>query len=475
MATINEIMPSNGEYSYKMMNFESSLASSYRKANGVYYTDLLLSERMLDDLNIRNDSTILDPCCGAGSFIFSAKKKGINNIYGIDLDKNAVSFCLNHIPDISCIQFDSLGNNGKTILNKLQIQEKVDYIIGNPPYSPIDKSTTFTTKDIVFNKKVAESGNNLFVAALIRALEMVKPNGIISYIIPKNFLHISSYGKLRKDLLKQHTIISIVDIGAYFKNVRGEQIILTIQNCLPKDNNNIIIKKLVNTEFVAQTQVPQKYFSNEIILFNSDEDFSIYNKLNSTYQKLTDICLGYIGRGKSKNLNAITGKEIRKFGLKNTTSNLDGNQIFIQNIYSTESGIIAAFAGNLSAGETVTVLTDGNKEMCKFILGILHSRLCNFFLYHYCYNYSKLTMHTDPKYLKKIPLPDTESPLFNKIVQCVEKIEMDEYMSKSWFDNVEVLNKLIYKIYKIKRNESQYIDKEMRFVQSNKWQNNGIF
>jgi RNA processing factor Prp31 len=84
-------------------------------------------------------------------------------------------------------------------------------------------------------------------------------------------------------------------------------------------------------------------------------------------------------------------------------------------------------------------------------------------------------MHTDPKYLKKIPLPDTESPLFNKIVQCVEKIEMDEYMSKSWFDNVEVLNKLIYKIYKIKRNESQYIDKEMRFVQSNKWQNNGIF
>ena len=48
-------------------------------------------------------------------------------------------------------------------------------------------------------------------------------------------------------------------------------------------------------------------------------------------------------------------------------------------------------------------------------------------------------------------------------------------MSKSWFDNVEVLNKLIYKIYKIKRNESQYIDKEMRFVQSNTWQNNGIF
>ncbi len=303
---------------------------------------------------------------------------------------------------------------------------------------------------------------------------MIKPNGIISYIIPKNFLHVSSYTKLRKEILKQKTIISIVDIGAYFKDVRGEQIVFTIQNSLPEDNK-ILIKKLIKNQFVTQTQVSQKYFTNEIILFNSNEDVSIYNKLNSTYQKLSDICLGYIGRGKSKNLNAVVGKEIRKFGFKNTISDLDGNQIFIQNIYSTESGIIAAFGGNLSASETVTILTDGNKEMCKFILGVLHSRLCNFYLYHYCYNYSRLTMHTDAKYLKKIPLPDMDSPLFDEIVILVEKIELDEYLSKSWFDNVELLNELIYKIYKIEKIESQFIDKEMKLVQSNKWQNNGIF
>ncbi len=474
MITFNKIANTNLDYGYKMMNFESSLALNYKKNNGIFYTDLLLSTRMLEDLNIDTNSTILDPCCGAGSFIFSAKNKGINNVYGVDQDKNAVNFCLNNIPEASCIQFDSLGNNGKTILNKLLIQEKVDYIIGNPPYSPIDKSTILKTNDIVFSKKVAESGNNLFVAALIRALEMIKPNGIISYIIPKNFLHVSSYTKLRKEILKQKTIISIVDIGAYFKDVRGEQIVFTIQNSLPEDNK-ILIKKLIKNQFVTQTQVSQKYFTNEIILFNSNEDVSIYNKLNSAYQKLSDICLGYIGRGKSKNLNAVVGKEIRKFGFKNTISDLDGNQIFIQNIYSTESGIIAAFGGNLSASETVTILTDGNKEMCKFILGVLHSRLCNFYLYHYCYNYSRLTMHTDAKYLKKIPLPDMDSPLFDEIVILVEKIELDEYLSKSWFDNVELLNELIYKIYKIEKIESQFIDKEMKLVQSNKWQNNGIF
>ena len=84
-------------------------------------------------------------------------------------------------------------------------------------------------------------------------------------------------------------------------------------------------------------------------------------------------------------------------------------------------------------------------------------------------------MHTDAKYLKKIPLPNMDSPLFSEIVILVEKIELDEYLSKSWFDNVEILNELIYKIYKIDKIESQFIDKEMKLVQSNKWQNNGIF
>jgi len=462
------------DYTFKMSKFESSITTNFKKNNGVYYTDLFLSQKMVDDLNIDKDSIILDPCCGAGSFIYSAKNKGLNNVYGIDNDEFAVSFCVNNIPNVICIEFDSLGNNGKTTLNKLSINDKVDFIIGNPPYSPIDKNTILKTNDNVFNKIVAGSGNNLFVAALIRALEMIKPEGIISYIIPKNFLHVNSYSKLRKELLKLKTIVSIVDIGAYFKDVRGEQIILNIKNCIPI-NNNIVIKKLVENQFVTQTQVSQNYFSNEIILFKSDEDVSIYNKLNSMYQKLTDVCLGYIGRGKSINQDAIIGKEIRKFGFKNTISNLDGNQIFIQNIYSTESGIIAAFAGKMKASQTVTILTDGNKKMCKFILGVLHSRLCNFYLYHYCYNYSRLTMHTDAKYLKKIPLPDMESPHFGEIVILVEKIEIDEYMSKSWFDNVEILNELIYKIYKFEKIESQYVDNEMKLVQSNKWQNNGIF
>ena len=83
---------------------------------------------------------------------------------------------------------------------------------------------------------MSDSGNNLFVAALMRAFEIVKENGIVSYIIPKNFLHVAGYSLLRRTLLEEKTIISIIDIGAYFKNVRGEQIILTVKNCVADKN-----------------------------------------------------------------------------------------------------------------------------------------------------------------------------------------------------------------------------------------------
>ena len=39
-------------------------------------------------------------------------------------------------------------------------------------------------------------------------------------------------------------------------------------------------------------------------------------KLTSAFQTLNDHKGGYVGRGKSKSENAISGKDIRKFGYK---------------------------------------------------------------------------------------------------------------------------------------------------------------
>ena len=450
--------------------YETSLDEEYKKDNGVFYTDLSLSDKIIAELKIPNDAVILDPCCGAGSFIYSARKRGYKNLYGADKDKSAIKFCNENISNAIFKESDTLGQSIDTTLSNLGLSKKPDYIIGNPPYAPLSADTKLS-EDYLFCRKVSDSGNNLFIAALFRALDMIDDNGIISYIIPKNFLHVSSYGKLRKEILTEKTIVSIIDIGAYFKNVRGEQIVITIKNSLPDQKHKIKIKKYSANRFVSQISIPQSFYTNEILLFSCREDFTIYKKLLDSYEHLSDLTGGYVGRGKSTSEDAIVGKDIRKFGYKERNIPVGGSKIFIQNIYSAEAGIIATFGGNLEASQTVTIFTDGDEKMCRFILGILHSRLCNLFLYKYCFNYSKLTMHTDAKYLKKIPLPSRgkQAEYFERTLELVNALETSEYMTQEWFNELENLNRVVYLLYDINEKEANYIDSEMKKIQSKRW------
>lgn len=457
------------KYTLASQNYEKSLDSDLKKNNGIFYTDIKLASQIIDFLNLPKDSIILDPCCGTGNFLTAAKELGYEKIYGADIDKGAISLAKKYISINNLGILDTLGNNAECVLNKFNLSGPVDAIIGNPPYVPIAKDIMIDTSDYLFLRKVKDSGSNLFVAAIYRAFDLVKQNGTISYIIPKNFLHVAAYSILRKAILNEKRIVSIIDIGKYFKNVRGEQIVLTLKNEFVKDNI-ISMCKYENYEIVKKLEVPQSFYKDEVLLFESEEDFTIFEKLERTYQKFSDVCTGYVGRGRSKSEKAIVGKDIRKFSFKNIAVPKKGNKVFIQNIYSAEAGIIASFAGNLEAAETVTIFTDGDEKMCRYILGFLHSRLCNYYLLKFCYNNSKLTMHADAKYLRKLPLV-IKNNTFSKIISIVKTLEKIEYMSESWLDMLESLNDLIYKTYNISGNERSYIDFQMKSIQSKRWHN----
>ena len=81
-------------------------------------------------------------------------------------------------------------------------------------------------------------------------------------------------------------------------------------------------------------------------------------------------------------------------------------------------------------------------------------------------------MHTDAKYLKKIPLPPQKDGVFskfNEILAVVAVLENDEYMSKNWFENIENLNGIVYEAYGIKDKQAEYIDAETQRFQSKRW------
>ena len=451
-------------------NYEDSLGLKYKKENGIFYTDMDLAIKIIDYLDMPIDSHIIDPCCGTGNFLLAAEKRGFFNIYGADKDKQSIKICKRHTKSKNIQCMDTISNEGAYVLKKFKQTEKFDYILGNPPYVPIATNIQIDTEDCLFLRNVKDSGSNLFVASIYRALELVKKEGYVSYIIPKNFLHVSSYSLLRKKLLNEKRIVSIVDLGPFFKDVRGEQILLTIQN-VDAVNNKISFLKYENKKFELKTSIDQIIYDDEILIFEKQKDFIIYKKLESSYSKFGDICTGYIGRGKSTENTAIAGKDLKKFGFKNQNVPTEGNLVFIQNIYSAESGIIASFAGNLEASQTVTIFTDGDEKMCRYVVGFLHSRLCNYYLLKFCFNNSKLTMHTDARYLKKLPLI-INSNTFNKVIFLVKVLETTEYRSQIWFELLESLNESIYETYNINDEEKRHIESEMKTIQSSKWCNN---
>ena len=155
---LEECMIAQQNYSAAMKRYESALDDSYRADNGVFYTDVALAEKIIASLRIPKEASILDPCCGTGSFLYAASKKGYRNIFGVDCDNEAVALCAKYVPTARLMTADTIGNADV-------FEEQVDYVIGNPPYAPIGNGVEIKG-DTTFRNKVAKYGKNLFVAAL---------------------------------------------------------------------------------------------------------------------------------------------------------------------------------------------------------------------------------------------------------------------------------------------------------------------
>ena len=197
--------------------YESSLSDSYKNKEGIYYTPQYIVEDMLKDIVDVENKTFLDPCCGSGNFIIEAIKKGISpeNVYGFDVDENAVLIARKRIKDLcgydskNIICADFLSQKPKTK------SQRFDYIFTNPPWGKkINKA------DKLRYSSLYNSGNSNDTSALFyfACLKMLKENGKIGMLLPDSFFNISSFENARKSLLSLQ-INRFVDYGKAFKGL----------------------------------------------------------------------------------------------------------------------------------------------------------------------------------------------------------------------------------------------------------------
>jgi 2-polyprenyl-3-methyl-5-hydroxy-6-metoxy-1,4-benzoquinol methylase len=91
------------------------------------------------------DSKILDYGCGFGQIIEALKKEGFANLYGVDIEKNAIDYCLNkylNVKEIDLINHTNPFNERFDIIMLLHVIEHI------PKHEIID-TLSFIKKDFL--------------------------------------------------------------------------------------------------------------------------------------------------------------------------------------------------------------------------------------------------------------------------------------------------------------------------------------
>jgi len=479
--------------------FERTIPLSERYNLGQYFTHEEIVNFIINSIPIRENNKVLDPTCGAGAFLKKILEKGLDskNIYGSDIDPRALKLCNKNLNEqnTNLILGDFIKEN-------LFQDNFFDVIIGNPPFKNLKSNNKDFPLESKYYREIISGVTNSASLVLSKSYFLLKEGGYMGFVLPKNFIRVDSFRKIRDFILKNMSIILIKDLDHHFKDVRCDQIVLIAQKKKPSLKNKIrIISYKKGASFLSHPEffLTQEEFFNYSFypLFYNDKVKSIANKLLSYKTHLSDessifrgISLNLIKKYISnttdkKNLFLLRGNCIKRFGIKyrlslkkeflensfnSTIKRMLQEKIIVQNLISKEGGVFSTMSKNNELTlDTITNIIPNDKKYLLFLTGLLGSKLCNFFMIHVIYLNSNFTMHADKAYLGKLPVVYPDISTKKKIDSIIKELlsEKDKY-SQRFKERYNKLNNILYKIYGLKEEEIKIIEDSLKEVMSKK-------
>ncbi len=340
---------------------------AHRKEQGIYYTPTYIVDyivrntlgELLKDKKINVEKIrVLDPACGSGSFLikafdvlneyyakhdknysqtqidfktnmpFTTKTKILkNNIFGVDLDKQAVEIaqlnlllkiaekghrlpllqenikCGNSLIDDPTIAGDKAFDWNKEFPEVMK-EGGFDVVIGNPPYVDIKRLSPKIVRYFFDKYSTVENRMNLYAVFVEQSLSLLKDGGFFGFIIPNSILYNESYQKIRTLLLDKVTLKKIIRLpDNVFQNVKVETIILVYQKKkekTKKPNCEVLIyprEATINTinkdNNVCIIDFNQKIWETENNIINISTNTSLIrllSKIEEETKPLIEIC-----------------------------------------------------------------------------------------------------------------------------------------------------------------------------------------
>jgi type I restriction-modification system DNA methylase subunit len=480
---------------------------------------------------------ILDPACGSGSFLLGAytyllnyirdwyvesnpakytkqiyqgrgvqwfltiaekKKILLNNIFGVDIDSQAVEVTklslllkvLEGESQESLLQFHEralpdLGNNikcGNSLIgpdffdnsdidsSDEELRQKInafdwkaefpetfkgktpgfDAIIGNPPYG-----ADLSKKERGYLEKYFKLGTT-DTAALFMAQQdfLLKNKGIGGFIIPKPFTYASNWEKVRDRFLDG--IMQIVDVSKVWKEVKLEQTIYFFQKGVKTTE---YISSVRSKELIYEVGRIQKSLCHQFgFLVNgvTEIEIQIADKLQKQKCFLKDLVINQRGGmlqeyviSRKSDFQVLGGKHINRYivadqikgfiskeHIRDEKAFIKPKSILAQNIIAHIQSpidhikIIATLPEKTYPLilDTINQLENISNLSSYYLLGILNSKLINWYVYRFIFAKAIRTMHFDPPATDRIPYPQlnlkrtADKAKHDKMVKLVDRM-----------------------------------------------------
>jgi adenine-specific DNA-methyltransferase len=229
----------------------------YRKSLGQYFTPKSIREALLSRLpNAIENPKILDPGCGTGEFLITAKKYFKDpKLYGWDIDKKLVNIAKELIPEANIKNTDALLN---------QDRNKYDFVIGNPPYYEFSPSETLKKRfGYIINGRV-----NIFSLFICQGINWLKEGGYLAYVVPPSMNNGAYFLKLRRFIIDNSNIeyLHILKDPKIFHGALQSTMLLVLKK--GKNKGNYLFKKNGILIFSEGAKYLKKLFKNNITLYN---------------------------------------------------------------------------------------------------------------------------------------------------------------------------------------------------------------
>jgi adenine-specific DNA-methyltransferase len=294
------------------------LPSQYRSKNGIFYTPPALANRLLDQAEAAGidwkTCKVLDPACGGSAFLVPTAVRMIGAIedaepsiiiqnlearlFGWEIDPFAAwlskffieAICLplgakvgrRIIPSIFCC--DSLKKN--------QSAQQFDLVVGNPPFGRIRLS-----QDTREQYRRGLFGHaNLYGLFTELAVQLTKPNGLISFITPASYLAGEYFKNLRALLWNDAPPVSIDFVEnrkGVFEGVLQETVLATYRK-KEKHRRRAAVslirpkeKSILNIESAGGFELPL-ISTAPWILPRSVKDMSLSERIRISPHRLAD-------------------------------------------------------------------------------------------------------------------------------------------------------------------------------------------